>query len=202
MKVKLLSYTQDGEELIEYAGRVCHKSKMSGDSGKFIRWLIGVGHESVIEHAVATFEFFGISRACSHQVVRHRLASYSQESQRYCNMYEWKPIEPPSLWSEQRREAFFSITNKIKKAYIKLRELGMTKEDARFILPNATPTVVVMTANLREWRHFIKVRADSAAQWEIQAVARDVLAELYQRFPNVFGDLYTRFFQLGQVLNS
>ena len=193
MKVELLSYTQDGEELIEYAGRVCHRSKMSGDSGKFIRWLIGVGHLSVIEHAVATFEFSGISRACSHQIVRHRLASYSQESQRYCDASEFTPIVPDSVKGGESGYNFEEGINAIKICYRQLRALGVPKEDARFILPNATPTRVVMTANLREWRHFIKMRADKAAQWEIQAVAKEVLKELYQHFPNVFRDLYVRF---------
>jgi len=194
MKVKLLSYTQDGEELIEYAGRVCHKSKMSGDPGKFIRWLIGVGHGSVIEHAVATFEFSGISRACSHQVVRHRLASYSQESQRYCDTSEFIPVIPDSIKEGKGARCFYEGIMVIKALYKQLRVMGVSKEDARFILPNATPTRMVMTANLREWRHFIKVRADSAAQWEIQAVAKEVLKELYDHFPNVFRDLYVRFF--------
>ena len=195
MKVKLLSYTQDGEELIEYAGRVCHKSKMSGDPGKFIRWLIGVGHGSVIEHAVATFEFSGISRACSHQVVRHRLASYSQESQRYCDIGIWEPVIPPTISeSEEAMIAFRGAMACAKLAYSSLKTLGLLKEDARFVLPNATPTRVVMTANLRAWRHFIKMRADKAAQWEIQVVAREVLKELYQHFPNVFRDLHVRFF--------
>jgi len=193
MKVELLSYTQGGEELIEYAGRVCHRSKMSGDSGKFIRWLIGVGHLSVIEHAVATFEFSGISRVCSHQIVRHRLASYSQESQRYCDTSEFIPVIPDSIKESEAGHCFYDGVMIIKALYKQLRVLGVSKEDARFILPNATSTRMVMTANLREWRHFIKVRADSAAQWEIQAVAKEVLKELYQHFPNVFRDLYVRF---------
>ena len=199
MEIQLLNYTVDGERLIEHAGRVCYgfgkkcyKPASTHDAGWFIRSLIKRGHESVVEHAVATFKFSGISRACSHQIVSHRLASYSQESQRYVSHYGWEPVEPP-FPSDEARNTFLAAIKYAKIAYRELMKMGMRKEDARFVLPNATPTCIVMTANLREWRHFIKMRCDKAAQWEIRDVALQVLERLYNTYSNVFVDLYEEF---------
>jgi len=195
MKVTLLAHTPNGEELIERAARVCYRSESKLKSAGFISSLIDRGHESVIEHASASFLIEDISRACSHQLVRHRLASFSQESQRYCDTGEWEPIVPPLMWSVQRREVFFAAIEHAKDAYRKLRELGVRKEDARFVLPNAAPTRLVMTANLREWRHIISLRCDKRSQWEIREVATKILELLHFTYPEVFADLYKRFIE-------
>jgi len=195
MEVKLIAITNylEGdtpEELLEHAGRVCYRSQSRGDPGKFLQARLREGHESLIEHASVTFEISGISRACSHQLVRHRLASYSQESQRYCDMTNAQFVIPPDIAANPRAmEVWNGVMDEIKAAYRELRGLGIRKENARFLLPNATATRIVMTANFREWRHIIKLRTDPAAQWEIRELAHRVLDILYQVAPSVFQDL-------------
>ena len=195
MEVKLIAITNylEGdtpEELLEHAGRVCYRSQSKGDPGKFLQARLREGHESLIEHASVTFEISGISRACSHQLVRHRLASYSQESQRYVDMSDPQFVIPPDIAANPRAmEVWNGVMDEIKAAYRELRGLGIRKENARFLLPNATATRIVMTANLREWRHIIKLRTDPAAQWEIRELAHRVLGILYQVAPSVFQDL-------------
>jgi thymidylate synthase (FAD) len=130
-----------------------------------------------------TFDIRGISRACSHQLVRHRLASYSQESQRYVDMSAPQFIVPPSVAENPRVMAIWQRTmGQVAEAYHGLRELGVRKEDARFLLPNATATRIIVTMNLRELRHLFSVRCEKAAQWEIRAGTRDV-APGPQRWP-------------------
>jgi len=200
MKVELIALTQflkgkgTPEELLEYAGRVCYRSRPRGDPGPFIQARIREGHESIIEHASATFEISGISRACSHQLVRHRLASYSQESQRYVDMSNPHFVIPPDIAHNGEALGIWNeLVGRMRDAYQALRALGIKKEDARFLLPNATATRIVMTANFREWRHFIKVRAlNPHAQWEIREVANRVLDSLYEVAPSVFGDLWEK----------
>jgi len=198
MKVKLIAITKyldgDGtpEELLEHAGRVCYRSQSRGNPGKFLQARIREGHESLIEHASATFEISGISRACSHQLVRHRLASYSQESQRYVDMSNPDWVTPPSI--EENPEAnveFDSILLSIKRNYTDLRGLGISKEDARFVLPNATTTRIIVTMNFRSWRHFCTVRCSEYVQWEIHTVARAILDKLYEQAPSVFVDIWS-----------
>ena len=175
------------ESLIEHAGRVCYRS--TGESARFIEKRIAAGHESIIEHAVATFEISGISRACSHQLVRHRIASFSQESQRYVEPY-FEVIVPPSIANtEGAAEIWAAALAMTNHAYDKLREMGIPKEDARFLLPNATATRLVVTMNFRELRHFFKVRLAPAAQWEIRNVAAEMLRIMLEEAPAVFGDL-------------
>ena len=197
MKVKLIAITKyldgDGtpEELLEHAGRVCYRSQSQGNPGKFLQARIREGHESLIEHASATFEISGISRACSHQLVRHRLASYSQESQRYCDTGEWEPVIPSSIlecgWATS---IFDKYMDRAKVLYEELRELGISKEDARFVLPNATPTRIIVTMNFRSWRHFCTIRCDKQSQWEIRKLAIKILNLLYEQAPSVFAGIW------------
>jgi len=195
MEVKLIAITNylDGktpEELLVHAGRVCYRSRSRGDPGKFLRARVREGHESIIEHASATFEISGVSRACTHQLVRHRLASYSQESQRYVDMSNPEFVVPPDIAANARAmEIWQGVMEEIQAAYRELRQLGIRKEDARFLLPNATATRIVMTMNFRELRHFIKIRTDPAAQWEIRELAHRILDILYEVAPSVFQDL-------------
>ena len=196
MKVELIAITRylrgngTPEELLEHAGRVCYRSQGGSDPGRFLRARIREGHESLIEHASATFEISGISRACSHQLVRHRLASYSQESQRYVSMDEPEWVLPPAITSDAEALAIWErFSEQVRAAYRALRERGIRKEDARFVLPNATATRIVVTMNFRELRHMFHVRISPQAQWEIRALCVRMLELVHAVAPNVFGDL-------------
>ena len=199
MQVELIAITQpvDGgtsEALLERAGRVCYRSSKQGEPGRFVQNRIREGHESIIEHASVTFEISGLSRACSHQLVRHRLASYSQESQRYVEMADPEFIVPPDVAGDPAaREIWDRFMDNLAETYRQLRARGIRKEDARFILPNATATRIVVSMNYRSLRHFFAVRCDPAAQWEIRAVALEMLRLVHERVPAVFQDLYDRF---------
>jgi thymidylate synthase (FAD) len=178
------------EELLEHAGRICYRSEGHGKPGKFVRARVQEGHESIIEHAGATFEISGISRACSHQLVRHRLASYSQESQRYVDMSEPEWALPSEVLDAEPAMAVWNdFVRKVQEAYQALRELGLRKEDARFVLPNAAATRILVTMNFRELLHFFRVRISRAAQWEIRGVGVRMLELIYPHAPSVFGDL-------------
>lgn len=182
------------EALLEHAGRTCYRSESRGDRGKFLQARIREGHESIIEHAAVTFEISGISRACSHQLVRHRIASYSQESQRYVDMSNPEFIVPPDIAQNPAALAVWDeLMGKVVDTYHRLRELGIRKEDARFVLPNATATRIIVTMNLRSLRHFFTVRCDKAAQWEIRHLALEMLRQVYPLAPSVFDDLYQQF---------
>jgi thymidylate synthase (FAD) len=144
VNVELIAITRylrgDGtpEELLEHAGRVCYRSESQGDPGRFLRVRIREGHESIVEHASATFEISSISRAASHQLVRQRIASYSQESQRYVDMSDPEWVLPPAVAESPKTKAVWGkFAGEVKAAYRALRELGVRKEDARFVLPNA-----------------------------------------------------------------
>ena len=186
MEVRLLEHSSIN--VIRKGFGIC-TGKLTIPKENLQHW-IQVGHLSPIEHSFASFYISGISRACSHQIVRHRLASYSQRSQRYCAEEEWNPIVPDSLDDGKRRWIYDGFMKNAKLAYKKLTEdFGVPEEDARFVLPNATPTELIMTANFREWRHFIKVRNTEHAQWEIREVAKRVLEQLYEVAPEIFEDL-------------
>jgi thymidylate synthase (FAD) len=182
------------EGLLEQAGRACYRSVPKGDPGKFLRARVGEGHESIIEHASVTFEIRGISRACSHQLVRHRIASYSQESQRYVDMSAPVFVVPPTIAENSEAVAVWEdCMRQVVDAYHKLRNLGARKEDARFVLPNATATLIIVTMNFRSLRHFFMVRCDKAAQWEIRDLALEMLKQVNDLAPGVFGDLFERY---------
>jgi thymidylate synthase (FAD) len=190
----VLSHEGGPEVLLEHAGRACYRSEPKGRPGKFLQARIREGHESIIEHANVTFEITGISRACSHQLVRHRLASYSQESQRYVDMAAPEFVIPPSVADNpQARAIWDEFMDQVSDTYRRLRELGTRKEDARFVLPNATATRIIVTMNFRSLRHLISVRCDKAAQWEIRALALEMLRQVHELAPAVFADLYERF---------
>jgi thymidylate synthase (FAD) len=182
------------EALLEHAGRACYRSESRGRPGRFLQARIREGHESIIEHANVTFEISGISRACSHQLVRHRLASYSQESQRYVDMSAPEFVVPPSVAGHPEAQAVWDqFMDQVAGAYHQLRELGVRKEDARFVLPNAAATRIIVTMNFRSLRHLFTVRCDKAAQWEIRALALEMLRQVHALAPSVFADLYDRF---------
>ena len=191
-KVELLSISPSAEKLIEAAGRTSYMSfdKQGEDSEKrFIRMLIKSGHLSVLEHAYATFRISGASRAFTHQLVRHRLCSLIQQSQRYVDESNFSYIEPDSIKNNlEAHSVFIDFMGKAKEAYLKLNRLKIKKEDARYVLPNAVESQIVASANFREWRHIIDLRGKAQSQWEIRRVAIGILKILKNHAPNVFGD--------------
>ena len=213
MHVELIALTQylrgngTAEELLEHAGRVCYRSESRGNPAAFLRARLREGHESLIEHASATFEVRGISRACSHQLVRHRLASYSMESQRYVDMSDPALVIPDAIADDSHARAVWDgFVDQVTSTYRELRELGVRKEDARFVLPNAAATRIIVTMNFRELLHFFRLRITPEAQWEIRRMALTMLELLASRAPAVFGDLlrdlhaeHPEFFSCGAV---
>ena len=189
--VTLLSITPNAEELIELAGRTCYQSEVAKDSaGPFIRRLIKNNHLSILEHATASFRLTNISRALTHQLVRHRLCSFAQQSQRFVSMNEPSFVEPESCRNNpQAHQAFIEAMKESWASYQTLRLLGVPKEDARFVLPNACCSEIVITTNFREWRTIFSLRCDKAAQWEIRQVCLAMLRILKEHCANVFHDL-------------
>jgi len=191
-KVKLLALTPNSEKLIEEAGRTCYLSLekiTTGSEEGFIRRCIARGHLSILEHASASFRILGASRAFTHQLVRHRLASFSQQSQRYVDEKNFNYIIPPEILKDQESSKIYRDFIKIsKQTYLKLREKGIKKENARFILPNALESQIVFSANFRELRTIFFLRLDKSAQWEIREVCLQMLKILQTKAPNVFGD--------------
>lgn len=192
MEVELLAITPDAERLIEAAGRTCYDTgdRAGAETAEpFIQMLIRRGHTSVLEHASATFRLRGVSRALTHQLVRHRLASYSQRSQRYVSEKGFAYVTPPAIATrEAAREVFKEAVESARVAYEKLIALGIHREDARFLLPNATATEIVITANFREWRHILELRGHPSAQWEIRELAVRVGKTLKAAAPATFRD--------------
>lgn len=179
------------EELIEYAGRLCwDTTDKLGTNPKRIQEWIQVGHESVIEHASATF-YIRASRAFTHELVRHRLASYSQRSQRFVKETEPRYIRPRELKDvpgNEANEIFEKAMQEAWGAYRKLLSLGIQPEIARYVLPNACETQIVMTMNFRELRHFIKLRTSDRALPEMRAVAGEIRRIMKEQAPKVFED--------------
>ena len=184
---------------IERAGRTCYKSegKMTNDSAEnFVMGIIRRGHESVLEHVSLTVRFI-CDRGVTHEIVRHRLASYSQESTRYCNYSNHKfggeitVIEPLFFVPGSRSyERWKEACSDAEDAYFDLLEMGATPQEARSVLPNSLKTEIVMTANVREWRHFFKLRCSSAAHPQMQQVAQIALQKACDFIPVVFDDIY------------
>lgn len=183
---------------LERIGRVCYKSefRITSDSAEqFVRHLIKRGHESVIEHESVTIKVI-CDRGVSHEIVRHRLASYSQESTRYCNYSNGdfggeitviRPcfIQPYSdgwdLWKEGCQTA--------ERTYFAMLDFGFTPQEARSVLPNSLKTEIIITMNLREWRHFFRLRTSPAAHPQMREIANMILQEFKMRLPVIFEDL-------------
>ena len=193
MRIELLYITPNAEKVIEKAGRTSYQSfeKQTENSyKKFIKMLIRNKHESVLEHASASFKISGISRALTHQLVRHRLCSFTQQSQRYVNENDFNYIEPDDIKSNPTAHKIYTeLMEHVRDQYSQLRDLGIRKEDARFILPNSIESEIIMTANLRELRHVIRLRGEKAAQWEIRRLAIEILKILKREVPDVFQDM-------------
>ena len=192
MKVELIYITPNAEKVIEKAGRTSYQSFNrigEGSEKKFIRMIINLGHLSVIEHAVASFRISDVSRSLTHQLVRHRLASFTQKSQRYVDERNFTFVEPPKVEENpEAHEIYVNFMKTVRETYKKLREFKIPKEDARFVLPNATTTEIVITANLREWRHIVELRGSEHAQREIRRMTIEILRILKREAPTVFED--------------
>ena len=220
MKVILLAHTPEPEKVVATAAKLCYSSSDIGSlmdglteekAAGFIEMLASIGHESVMEHTSFTFGIEGISRACSHQLVRHRIASYSQKSQRYVNENGFEFITPPELAALPEAKAEVDRTMKeLTASYEKIADLltashterfisegmdektaaskarKMANEDARFVLPNACETKIVVTMNVRSLFNFFEHRCCNRAQWEIRAVANEMLRLCLDVAPHIF----------------
>lgn len=180
---------------IETAGRICYKSEdkiKEGSDARFISTIIKHGHESVLEHASVTVKFI-VDRGVSHEIVRHRLASYSQESTRYCNYGKSNHITviEPCYWKKgsDAYGEWLEACIKAEMHYMSLLEAGATPQEARAVLPNSLKTELVMTANIREWRHFLKLRTSPASHPQIIEVAGMLLNKFKRSIPVLFDDI-------------
>lgn len=191
LEIELIAITPDAEKVIEQAGRTCYLSfdKIGADSQKdFIKRLIKMGHESTLEHAYATFRIKNCSRAMTHQLVRHRLMAVSQQSQRYVDEEQFDYVLPKSISAEFVKD-YHNDMRIIQQMYHKWRQRGLRKEDARFVLPNACTSEIVVSANFREWRHIFKLRTSPKAQWEIRKACCIMLNILKQYASACFDDI-------------
>jgi thymidylate synthase (FAD) len=194
--VKLLWITENPEYQIELAGRTCYKSedKITPTSARgFSKKMRESGHHAMIEHAVASFRII-TDRGITHEIVRHRIASFAQESTRYCNYSADKFdnqcsfIEPPDMGPGQRG-VWKKACLEAESSYFALLKSGCSAQIARSVLPNCLKTEIVMTANFREWRHFISLRGSKAAHPQIRPIAHKICEILNSHAPSVFEDL-------------
>ena len=187
MKVTLEHITPNAEELISRYSAVCYDSDTTDPlkNEKRIKHLMKVKHLSTLRHAIATFRVEGISRACSHQFVRSKHLDFLQRSQRYCSEEEFEYVDYPDM-DEESQMLYRSTMGELNDTYKQLMELGIRKEDARMVLPNAATTELVVTASLQGWVDFVNLRCQKAAQQEIRTVATNILAILHNECPNIF----------------
>lgn len=186
MLVEMLQYSD--EEIVRRAIARCHGKGMA--SVDVIQKVIQLGHESVLEHWYATFDIRGISRVCLAQLTRHRIASYSVRSQRYCDDSQRECVVPASIPHHMIWE-FNSAVDLANQVYRELINAGVSLEDARFVLPQGVATDLILTMNARELRHFFRLRLSPEAQWEIRQLAGKMLVLVREKAPNIFGDIKT-----------
>lgn len=196
LNVELLAHTPDCEKIVASAAKLCYSSSeikgiMNGlDEEKiksFLDKLMSMGHESPIEHVSFTFGIEGISRALTHQLVRHRIASYSQKSQRYVKEGQFEYIIPPTITGDEASEYLFKdLMSRTQEIYNTLIANGIPAEDARFILPNACETKIVCTMNARTLMNFFHHRCCERAQWEIRELATQMLMLVKEVAPTLF----------------
>ena len=185
MKVELTRITENPILAIEEAASNCYNSEATGD-GKIMKHCIKSGHTSVTEFCDFTFHIEGISRALSHQLVRHRIASYAQRSQRYCSEDGFKYVEPKSITNNRDAiDTYEYLMKQIGDAYKRLQELGIPNEDARMILPNACETEIEVKMNLRALMNFMNERLCTCAQWEIRQLAMLMRKEVVEKVPQL-----------------
>jgi len=208
MKVKLLKYTPNPEKVCAAAAMTSYKSEGTSEilekldlekARETLRKVMGYGHYSVIEHASFTFSVEGVSRALTHQLVRHRLASYTQQSQRYVTYETLEHYVTPKsiLENKEAKKIYDDALMSISDTYQKLLKHGVPKEDARFVLPNAAKTNILITMNARELRHFLNLRCCARSQWEIREMAMEMLKQLKQVAPAIFENAGPSCVELG-----
>jgi len=178
---------------IERAGRTCYKSesRITQDScGPFIRQIIKRGHESVLEHESVSVRIV-CDRGVSHEIVRHRIASYSQESTRYCNYGEGVVFIRPYFWKEdsEKFELWRILCAVAEDTYMNLLKKGAAPQEARSVLPNSLKTELIMTCNLREWRHFFRLRTSKSAHPQMRQIAVPMFLEFWELLPDLFFDI-------------
>jgi len=198
VKVTLLASTPEPEKTVALAARLCYSPSAIAELEekmrdlpleKFLGRILKMGHLSVLEHASFTFGVDGISRVTSHQLVRHRLASYSQQSQRYVKFSSPEYVTPDTIGNDEKLSRLFTeAMDGIFNLYKDLVDSGVPAEDARFVLPNAACTRIILTMNARELLHFFRLRCCERAQWEIRAMATEMLKLARQKAPFIFRD--------------
>lgn len=212
LKVKLIEYTPNPEKVIASAAKLCYsavgieeiqENLTKESTEKFLNMLVSYGHESPIEHVSFTFAVEGVSRSLTHQLVRHRIASFSQQSQRYVRLNQFQYVVPPEIEKDSEAKAIFiksmeeaqksydSIVEILKKKYIEkgMKQLSAEKkaiEDARYVFPNACETKIIFTMNARSLMNFFKHRCCNRAQWEIRALANEMLKQVKGVAPVLF----------------
>lgn len=197
VSVKLIAYTPEPEKVVAAAARLCYSAKSAneimdgfaeGEEQRFLQKLVDMGHASPTEHASFTFAIEGVSRALTHQLVRHRIgASYSQKSQRYVKEHQFEYITPPSIERRpEQKELFEKTMAQLQDVYEQLVAAGIKAEDARYVLPNAAESNIVVTMNARSLHHFFSLRCCQRAQWEIRELADLMLAEVKKVAPVLF----------------
>ncbi|CQR71581.1 Thymidylate synthase ThyX [Sporomusa ovata DSM 2662] len=196
MKVKLIKYTPEPERAVAMSARLCYsaagaeeleQSMSEAQIDKLIKKLSNMGHLSTFEHVSFTFAIEGISRVLTHQLVRHRIASYSQQSQRYVAEHGFEYIVPPSIAVKPEAKAKYdTLMRQVQEIYDELLGLGVHQEDARYVLANATETKIVVTMNARSLLHFFEKRCCQRAQWEIRNLANAMLREVQAVAPRLF----------------
>jgi len=196
LHVQLLSHSKNPIGVVTSAIRQCYSAESADkiakkvskeQSVRLIKQIIGSGHTSTIEHATFTFAIEGVSRALTHQLVRHRIASYSQQSQRYVKAKQLNYIIPPSVKrNKEATKIFVNAINLAADSYQSLLDIGIAAEDARFLMPNAAETKIVVTMNARALANFLKERMCTRAQWEIRQLANEMYKIVYKVAPEIF----------------
>jgi thymidylate synthase (FAD) len=197
MNVTLIEHTPNPERTVALAARLCYSPTSIDDLREkldafgiesFLDKIMSLGHHSVLEHASFTFGIEGISRVTTHQLVRHRIASFSQQSQRYVShKEEFTSIMPDTIAENpEARRIFAFMSETVHKAYAQLIDMGIPAEDARYILPNAAETKIIMTMNARELLHFFALRCCQRAQWEIREMSAEILRLVKRVAPVIF----------------
>ncbi|MBE6525364.1 MAG: FAD-dependent thymidylate synthase [Thermoplasmata archaeon] len=194
MNVKLLAYTENADAICAAAGKSCYSEKPAhelinqGEPERILGQIVGMGHHSVIEHAYFTFSVEGVSRSLTHQLVRHRVASFSQQSQRYVSLKEPTYVIPETIKNDPEcREIYEAMMQSVWDAYHKLQK-RVPSEDARYVLPNGCTTNITITMNARELLHFFSLRCCNRAQWEIREMADEMMKLCKKVSPTIFKD--------------
>ena len=195
MNVKLIGFTPNPEKLPGMAAKLTHsiskpenlEKSSEKELKEILEYVMKLGHTSVIEHSSFTFAISDVSRSLTHQLVRHRIASYAQQSQRYVNLNNPNYVTPPKIKKDKKmKKAYDKTMQNIWKEYNKLLELGIPAEDSRYVLPNAACTNIIVTMNARSLLNFFELRCCMHAQWEIRQLANKMLKEAQKVAPIIF----------------